>query len=138
MTATAMGRNVIPGSADCDDVDPHATAIAFEPCRVEDALPPELLPGTFDMAADFIKAIVAPDFHGNYTPYIIRDLNAFVALGRYADAFALLSTVLGGRRPAGWRGGPRSSGGTPAYRTISAICRTPGSVPSSRTLSDRC
>ena len=91
MTAAAMGRNVIPGSADRDDVDPHATAIAFEPCRVEDALPPELLPGTFDIAADFIKAISRPDFQGNYTPYIIRDLNAFVALGRYADAFALLS-----------------------------------------------
>jgi hypothetical protein len=104
MTATAMGRNVIPGSADRDDVDPHATAIAFEPCRVEDALPPELLPATFDIAADFIKAIAVPDFRGNYTPYIIRDLNAFVALGRYTDAFALLTAVLGGRRPLGWRG----------------------------------
>ena len=104
MTAAAMGRDVIPGSVDRDDVDPHATAIAFEPCRVEDALPPELLPGTFDIAADFIKAISRPDFHGNYTPYIIRDLNAFVSLGRYADAFALLAAVLGGRRPVGWRG----------------------------------
>ena len=101
MTAAAMGRNVIPGSADRDDVDPHATAIAFEPCRVEDALPPELVSGTFDIAADFIKAIGRPDFH---PPYIIRDLNALVALDRYADAFALLSGVLGGRRPAGWRG----------------------------------
>jgi hypothetical protein len=104
MTAAAMGRNVIPGSADRDDVDPHATAIAFEPCRVEDALPPELLPATFDIAADFIQKISTPDFHGNYTPYIVRDLNAFVALGRYADAFALLAAVLKGRRPAGWRG----------------------------------
>jgi hypothetical protein len=104
MTAAAMGRNVIPGSADRDDVDPTATAIAFEPCRVEDALPPQLLPATFDIAADFINAIGAPDFNGNYTPYIIRDLNAFVALGRYADAFALLTAVLSGRRPAGWRG----------------------------------
>ncbi len=104
MTAAAMGRNVIPGSADREDVDPHATAIAFEPCRVEDGLPPELLPATFDIAADFIKKICAPDFHGNYTPYIIRDLSAFVALGRYGDAFALLTAVLGGRRPAGWRG----------------------------------
>ncbi|MBV9286498.1 MAG: hypothetical protein JO288_01525, partial [Hyphomicrobiales bacterium] len=104
MTAASMGRKVIPGSADRDDVDPHATAIAFEPCRVEDALPPELMPATFDIAADFIKTISASDFCGNYTPYIIRDLNAFVALGRYADAFALLAAVLKGRRPAGWRG----------------------------------
>jgi hypothetical protein len=62
------------------------------------------VPKTFDIAADFIKAISRPDFHGNYTPYIIRDLNAFVTLGRYADAFALLTAVLGGRRPTGWRG----------------------------------
>jgi hypothetical protein len=27
-----------------------------------------------------------------------------VTLGRYADAFALLAAVLGGRRPVGWRG----------------------------------
>ena len=43
MTAAAMGRNVIPGSADREDVDPTATAIAFEPCRVEDVLPAELI-----------------------------------------------------------------------------------------------
>jgi hypothetical protein len=60
MTAAAMGRNVIPGSADRDDVDPHATVIAFEPCRVEDGLPPELMSGTFDIAAGFIKAISRP------------------------------------------------------------------------------
>jgi hypothetical protein len=104
MTAAAMGRNVIPGSADRNDIDPHAAAIAFEPCRVEDTLPPELLQATFDIAADFIKTIDAPDFQANYTPYIIRDLNAFVALSRYDDAFTLLAAVLGGRRPAGWRG----------------------------------
>jgi hypothetical protein len=65
---------------------------------------PILRPRTFDIAADFVKTISAPNFGGNYTPYIIRDLNAFVTLGRNTDAFALLSTVLGGRRPAGWRG----------------------------------
>jgi F5/8 type C domain len=103
MTAVAMGRNVIPGSADREDVDPTATAIAFEPCRVEDALPPELLPGTYDLFSEFIKKISAPDFDGNYTPYVLRDLNALVSLGRLDDAFALLATVLAGRRPRGWR-----------------------------------
>ena len=104
MTASAMGRDVIPGSADRDDVDPHATAIAFEPCRVDDALPEELLPATFDLAAKLIATIRAPGFAGNYSPYIVRDLNAFVSLGRFDDAFALLACVLDGRRPRGWRG----------------------------------
>ena len=103
-TAAAMGRDVIPGSADRDDVDPHATAIAFEPCRVDDVLPAELVPQTFDLAAQLIATIRAPGFEGNYTPYIVRDLNAFVSLGRFDDAYALLSTVLDGRRPRGWRG----------------------------------
>ena len=104
MTAAGMGKGVIPGSADRDDVDPHATAIAFEPCRVDDVLPAELVPATFDLAAKLIATICAPGFEGNYSPYIVRDLNAFVALGRFDDAFALLSTVLDGRRPRGWRG----------------------------------
>jgi hypothetical protein len=104
MTASAMGRDVIPSSADRNDVDPHGTAIAFEPCEVEDVLPEELVQATFDLAAKLVKTIGAPGFEGNYTPYILRDLNAFVSLGRFDDAFALLSTVLKDRRPPGWRG----------------------------------
>ena len=42
MTAEA-GRGLIPGSADREDVDPTSTSIAFEPCRVEDVLPAELI-----------------------------------------------------------------------------------------------
>jgi len=103
MTAAAMGRDVIPGSADREDVDPTATAIAFEPCRVEDVLPAELTPATFDLVSKLIETIGSPDFAGNYTPYIIRNLNGLVSLGRLQDAFALLSTVLHDRRPRGWR-----------------------------------
>jgi hypothetical protein len=103
MTANRMGRALIPGSADRDDVDPTSTAIAFEPCRVEDVLPAELVPATFDLSANLTERICAPGFAGNYTPYVVRNLNAFVALGRFEDAFRLLSVVLAGRTPAGWR-----------------------------------
>ena len=104
MTADKMKTGLIPGSADRDDIDPTATSIAFEPCRVEDALPPELIAATYDRAAARVKQISAPDFKSNYSPYDLRNLNAFVSLGRYDDAFRLLSVMLASRRPPGWRG----------------------------------
>ena len=104
MTAEKMKTDLIPGSADRDDVDPTSTSIAFEPCRVEDALPPELVAATYDRAAARVKDISSPDFTANYSPYDLRNLNAFVSLGRYDDAFRLLSVMLASRRPRGWRG----------------------------------
>jgi len=104
MTAERMKTNLIPGSADRDDVDPTATSIAFEPCRVEDALPAELAPATYDRAAARVKEISSPDFKANYSPYDLRNLNAFVSLRRHDDAFHLFSVMLACRRPPGWRG----------------------------------
>ena len=104
ITAEQMKTELIPGSADREDVDPSSTAIAFEPCQVEDVLPSELIAATYDRAATRVRAIRSPDFKGNYTPYELRILNAFISLGRFEDAFQLLSTVLTGRRPQGWRG----------------------------------
>ena len=68
MTAEKMKSGLIPGSADRDDVDPTATSIAFEPCRVEDALPPELVAATYARAAARVKEISSPDFKANYSP----------------------------------------------------------------------
>jgi hypothetical protein len=104
MTAEYMRRDLIPGSADRDDVDPSSTSIAFEPCQVHDALPSELVAATYDRAATRLKAISSPDFAGNYSPYELRNLNAFVSLGRFEEALHLLSVVLASRRPRGWRG----------------------------------
>jgi hypothetical protein len=104
MTAARMRTGLIPGSADRNDVDPTSTSIAFEPCEVEDVLPAELIAATYDRAAARVRAISAPDFQGNYTPYELRNLNGFIALGRYDDAFRQLSAVLADRRPRGWRG----------------------------------
>ena len=103
MTAARMETGLIPGSADRDDVDPSSTSIAFEPCQVEDVLPAELIAATYDRAAARLRAICATDFQGNFTPYELRNLNAFVSLGRYDDAFRWLSAALTCRRPRGWR-----------------------------------
>ena len=103
MTADYLGRGVIPASADREDVDPSSTSIAFEPCRVEDVLPADLIPATFDLSAARVKQVAAPGSAGNFTPYALRNLNAFVSLGQFEDAFRLLSAALASRRPIGWR-----------------------------------
>ena len=103
MTAAAMKTNLIPGSADREDVDPPSTSVAFEPCRVDDALPAELVDATYDRAAERVASIAAPGFTGNYSPYELRNLNAFVSLGRFDDAFRQLATMMDSRRPRGWR-----------------------------------
>jgi hypothetical protein len=103
MTAAALGRGVIPASADREDVDPSSTSIAFEPCRVEDVLPSEFISAISELSAARIKQVAAPGFSGNYTPYALRNLNALVSLGLIEDAFRLLSVALAGRRPSGWR-----------------------------------
>lgn len=103
MTAELLGKGLITGSADRGDIDPTSTSIAFEPCRVEDVLPHELLQATYDFSAARIKSISAPDFEGSFVPYAIRDLNAFVSQGRFEDAFDLLALALDCRRPTNWR-----------------------------------
>jgi hypothetical protein len=102
-TSERMGLGLIPGSADRGDVDPTSTSIAFEPCRAEDVLPQDLLAATYDLCAARVRSLGAPEFEGSFTPYLLRDLNAFVALGRYDDADRLLALMLRCRRPAKWR-----------------------------------
>jgi hypothetical protein len=103
MTSAAMGKGLIAGSADRKDVDPTSTSIAFEPCRVEDVLPAEHLRATYDVCAAQVRSFGAPEFSGGFTPYLIRNLNAFVSLSRLDDAFRLLDLALSCRRPVGWR-----------------------------------
>jgi hypothetical protein len=103
VTSELLGRGLIAGSADREDVDPTSTSIAFEPCRVEDVLPEEFIQATFDLSAANIRSIGAPNFEGHYTPSMLRNLNAFVSLGRFEDAFGLLAAALACRRPNSWR-----------------------------------
>lgn len=103
VTSELMGRGIVAASADRVDIDPTSTSIAFEPCRVEDVLPSGFLQATYDVCAGDTERFRRPDFKGSYTPYIARNINAFVALGRFEDAFRLLDLMLSHRRPQGWR-----------------------------------
>ena len=118
------------GSADREDVDPSSTSIAFEPCRVEDVLPAELSRQHMTSPRR-LMGVCSPISTDNYTPYEMRNLNAFVSLGRFEDAFRLLSDALACRRPRGWRRRPRSSGAARGRRSTLATCPTPGSERSS-------
>ncbi len=118
LTSELLGREVITGSADREDVDPSSTAIAFEPCRVSDVLPAEFVEATFDLVATQIEETASPAFEGNYSPYLLRNLNAFVALRRLDDAYRLLAFMLDCRRPRCWRQWPEvvwSDPRTPEY-----------------------
>ena len=103
VTSELMGRGIVAASADRGDIDPTSTSIAFEPCRVEDVLPSGFLQATYDVCAGDTERFRRPDFKGSYTPYIVRNINAFVALGCFEDAFRLLDLMLSHRRPQGWR-----------------------------------
>jgi len=102
-TTEEHGDGLIHGSADRGDVDPSSTSIAFEPCRVDDVLPVEFIQATYNLSASRVKLVGEPGFSGTYTPYSVRNLNAFVSLGRYEDAYRLLAAALACRRPLGWR-----------------------------------
>lgn len=103
MTSDHLKSNVIYGSADREDFDPTSTSIAFEPCRVEDVLPQANLQATYDRYKEHLAKGRAADFDGSFTPYEIRNLNAFVSLGRLEDAYEMVNDALRWRRPAGWR-----------------------------------
>jgi hypothetical protein len=103
MATEASHSGLVHASADREDVDPTSTSIAFEPCRVEDVLPAECIQPTYDLYRAHLQTIRAPGFDGGFTPYEIRNLNAFVALGRSEDAHQLLADALAWRRPPGWR-----------------------------------
>ena len=120
MTAEKMKTDLIPGSADRDDVDPTSTSIAFEPCRVEDAFPPELVAATYDRAAARVKEISSPGFEANYSPYDLRNLNAFVSLGpirrRLPPAFGHARMSKAARLARLGRGRVERSAGAGIYR----------------------
>jgi hypothetical protein len=103
LTADGLNSPYVPASADREDVDPTSTSIAFEPCRVADVLPAERIQATWDNYRAHLDVIRAPSFNGGFTPYEIRNLNAFVALGRYDDAYQLIRDAQTWRRPQGWR-----------------------------------
>jgi hypothetical protein len=103
ITSDSRGLGFVPASAEREDVDPTSTSIVFDVCRCVDVLPENCIGPTYDMYREHLDVIRKPDFKGGFTPYEIRNLNAFVGLGWTNDACGLLTDALTWRRPAGWR-----------------------------------
>jgi hypothetical protein len=92
----------IPSSADNENFDPTSTSIHFFPCHAMDSLPTEALKATYDPYMERVRARYAKDWDGDFTPYELRNINAFTEMGRYDEAHELMDYFMSCRRPAGW------------------------------------
>ena len=101
-TISDKGINFIPGCAERGDIDPNSTSVAFYPCDEVDLLPKLVLEVTYELYYEGIVARSRPGWHGVYTPYEARNINALVQLGDKGRAHTLLKQFMAGRHPAAW------------------------------------
>ncbi|NCC52610.1 MAG: hypothetical protein EOM20_15520 [Spartobacteria bacterium] len=105
ITATIAHKQIshIPGCAEKGDFDPTSTSIAFFPCGSARALlPAEQVHAMYDRYYAELEARKAPEWRAAFTPYEVRNIMAFVALGHYDRAHVLLDFLMDSRRPAAW------------------------------------
>ena len=100
----AHAIHYIPGCSDLGDFDPTSTSIALFPAQAADVLGDDALKFTFERYWEFFQRRK----HGEetwdaYTPYELRNVGAFVALGWRERADTLLTWFMADRRPLGWR-----------------------------------
>jgi hypothetical protein len=96
------GLAYLPASADLGDLDPNATAIAVV-LDESAAFPADALRRTFDLYEEQVRLRASGQASGEaYTPYELRNVEAFVRLGERARANDLLQTLFADRRPAAW------------------------------------
>ena len=107
--SAAMARHKIdyvPGCADLGDFDATSTTIALSPTSAASILPQAALERTFDRYWTNFQDRERGGKWDAYTPYEIRNVGAFVRLGRREDANELLEAFLADQRPRGWKQWP--------------------------------
>ncbi len=92
----------IPGCVELGDFDPTSTSISFFPCNLTDLLPQENLKKTFNKYYEFVVQRIQTKTYENFTPYEVRNLNAFLFLHEKDRAFDLLNFLLEYQRPSRW------------------------------------
>jgi hypothetical protein len=98
------GIRYVPGCSDLGDFDATSTTIALFPVQAAGVLPEGALKYTFERYWDFFKRRRSgEEAWSDYTPYELRNVGAFVALGWRARADSLLTWFMADRRPPGWR-----------------------------------
>jgi hypothetical protein len=94
----------VPGCSDLGDSDPTSTTIALFPVQASAVLPRSALDATFERYWNFFRRRRSgEEMWTDYTPYELRNVGAFVALGWRERADSALTWFLHDRRPQGWR-----------------------------------
>jgi hypothetical protein len=102
-TCTFHGIDYMPGCADLGDFDATSTTIAFDPVGAQGVVPEGALRRTFERYWEsFTARRDGPQTWEAFTPYEIRNVGAFVALGWRGRAQELLRYFLDHRDPPGW------------------------------------
>ncbi|HVM95689.1 MAG TPA: discoidin domain-containing protein, partial [Candidatus Acidoferrales bacterium] len=96
----------LPGSVELADFDPNATAIAVGTVDELHNLPQAALNQTFERYWNIVEKRKTVESWDAYTPYELRNIEAFVRLGQRDRANALLQQLLGDRRPLDWNQWP--------------------------------
>ncbi|MGC8492250.1 MAG: discoidin domain-containing protein [Syntrophobacteraceae bacterium] len=95
----------VPGCAELGDFDPTSTTIALSPTGAWRILPKKLLRDTFELYwQKFLARLNGKKPWKDYTPYEIRNIDAFTRLGWRSRVQTLLDFFMKGRRPAAWNG----------------------------------
>ncbi len=95
----------VPGCSELGDFDPTSTTIALSPTGAWRILPKKPLRGTFELYwRKFLTRLNGEKPWKDYTPYEIRNIDAFTRLGWRNRVQTLLDFFLEGRRPAAWNG----------------------------------
>lgn len=94
--------NVLPGCADKGDIDPTSTAIGIFPCNEIDIINTQYMHQTFDLYYSDLMARTNSSWEGAFTPYELRCIMAFIALGQPTRAQDLLAYMMTCRRPPAW------------------------------------
>ncbi len=102
-TMATHGIDYIPGSVELGDFDPTSTAIALSPGGETANLPRAALTQTFDRYyADFTRRRTDSADSDAYSPYEVRNVDAFIRLGQRDRADDLLDFLIGDQRPLAW------------------------------------
>ncbi|MGN6518267.1 MAG: discoidin domain-containing protein [Dokdonella sp.] len=98
----AHAIDYLPGCAELGDFDATSTTIALAPAGEQDALPSDLLRGTFERYwREFVRRRDG-DAWKDYTPYEWRTVGSFVRLGWRDRAQEAIAFFMQGRRPPEW------------------------------------
>lgn len=94
----------LPGSAELGDFDPTSTAIALTLGSEQAHLPEAALLRTFEKYYAHVqeRQQAGPAGNDGYTPYELRNVDAFIRLGQRQRAVELLDILLAGQRPPAW------------------------------------